>query len=72
MLSQRLVAASDELHELQSREREEKDELRKLRSEVETLRERARWHKEVVAEKEKQLLVSGVPARSGLFASPAE
>jgi hypothetical protein len=38
--------------------------LRRLRSEVEGLRERARWHKEVVTEKERQLLVSHAALRA--------
>ncbi len=59
MLSQRLVAASDSLHSLQGKERQEKDELRKLRNEVENLRDKARWHKEVLAQKDQLLLVSG-------------
>lgn len=56
--AQRLLALTDNLREAEERGREERDELRRLRHEVEGLRERARWHKEVVAEKEKQLLVS--------------
>ncbi|KAI5481556.1 hypothetical protein MNV49_002782 [Pseudohyphozyma bogoriensis] len=54
--AQRLLVLTDNLREAEERGREERDELRKLRSEVEGLRERARWHKELVAEKEKQLL----------------
>lgn len=38
--------------------------MRRLRSEVEGLRERARWHKEVVTEKERQLLVSHAALRA--------
>lgn len=57
--AQRLLALTDTLREAEDRSRDERDELRRLRAEVEGLRERARWHKEVVAEKEKQLLVRG-------------
>ncbi|KAL8284270.1 hypothetical protein RQP46_005019 [Phenoliferia psychrophenolica] len=55
--AQRLLALTDNLREAEERGREERDELRRLRHEVEGLRERARWHKEVVAEKEKQLII---------------
>lgn len=59
--AQRLFALTDNLRDAEERGREERDELRRLRHEVDGLRDRARWHKEVVAEKEKQLLVSRVP-----------
>ncbi|KAK4702632.1 hypothetical protein P7C70_g3588, partial [Phenoliferia sp. Uapishka_3] len=66
--AQRLLALTDNLREAEERSREERDELRRLRHEVEGLRERARWHKEVVAEKEKQLLVRslGFETRPGI------
>jgi hypothetical protein len=60
--AQRLLVLTDNLRHAEEREREERDELRRLRGEVEGLRERSRWHKEVVAEKEKQLLVRLFPA----------
>ncbi|KAM0755499.1 autophagy protein 16 [Meredithblackwellia eburnea MCA 4105] len=55
--AQRLLTLTDQLRDAEERGREERDELRRLKHEVEGLRERARWHKEVVAEKEKQLLI---------------
>ena len=59
--AQRLLALTDNLREAEERGREERDELRRLRHEVEGLRDKARWHREVVAEKEKQLLVRHSP-----------
>lgn len=56
--AQRLLALTDNLREVEERGRDERDELRKLRTEVEGLREKARWHREVVEEKERQLIVS--------------
>lgn len=64
--AQRLLALTDNLRDAEERGRDEREELRRLRSEVEGLRERSRWHKEVVAEKEKQLLVRGSRAFVGL------
>ncbi|GAA6012234.1 hypothetical protein JCM10207_002772 [Rhodosporidiobolus poonsookiae] len=55
--AQRLLALTDSLRDAEERGRDERDELRKLRSEVDALRERARWHKEIVSEKEKQLVI---------------
>ncbi|BGP18459.1 hypothetical protein JCM10213_003191 [Rhodosporidiobolus nylandii] len=55
--AQRLLSLTDSLREAEERGRDEREELRRLRTEVDSLRERARWHKEVVAEKEKQLLI---------------
>lgn len=55
--AQRLLALTDNLREVEDRGREDRDELGKLRREVEGLRERAKWHKEVVSEKERQLIV---------------
>lgn len=55
--SQRLLALTDNLRQVEERSREEREELSSLRREVEGLREKAGWHKEVVAEKERQLLV---------------
>ncbi|GAA6043302.1 hypothetical protein JCM8097_001172 [Rhodosporidiobolus ruineniae] len=55
--AQRLLALTDSLREAEERGREEREELRRLRTEVEGLRERQRWHKEIVEEKEKQLLI---------------
>lgn len=56
--AQRLLLLTDQLRAAEERGREDKDELRTVTNEVEGLRERARWHKEVVAEKERQILVS--------------
>lgn len=55
--SQRLLALSDQLHATDERARADRDQLADVRAEVERLREGARWHKEVVAEKERQLVV---------------
>ncbi|TNY22914.1 autophagy protein 16-domain-containing protein [Rhodotorula diobovata] len=55
--AQRLLALSDSLRDAQDRARDERDELRQLRAEVDGLRERAKWHKEIVHEKEKQLVI---------------
>lgn len=55
--SQRLLALTDNLRQVEARSREEREELSSLRREVEGLREKAGWHKEVVAEKERQLLI---------------
>ncbi|GAA5899835.1 hypothetical protein JCM6882_005448 [Rhodosporidiobolus microsporus] len=55
--AQRLLSLTDSLREAEERGREEREELRRLRTEVEGLRERQRWHKEIVAEKEKQLVI---------------
>lgn len=55
--SQRLLALTDNLRQVEERSREEREELSLLRREVEGLREKAGWHKEVVLEKERQLLV---------------
>ncbi|SCV72507.1 BQ2448_4044 [Microbotryum intermedium] len=55
--AQRLLGLTDQLREFEDKGREEKDELRRLRTEVEGLRDRAKWHKEVVQEKERQLII---------------
>ncbi|SCZ92465.1 BZ3500_MvSof-1268-A1-R1_Chr5-2g07883 [Microbotryum saponariae] len=55
--AQRLLGLTDQLREFEDKGREEKDELRRLRTEVEGLRDRAKWHKEVVQEKERQLVI---------------
>ncbi|GAA5837436.1 hypothetical protein JCM11251_002106 [Rhodosporidiobolus azoricus] len=55
--AQRLLSLTDSLREAEERGREEREELRRLRTEVEGLRERQRWHREIVEEKEKQLLI---------------
>ncbi|GAA5882314.1 hypothetical protein JCM3774_005506 [Rhodotorula dairenensis] len=55
--SQRLLALSDQLHQSDERARADRDRLAELRAEVEKLREGAKWHKEVVAEKENQLVI---------------
>ncbi|GAA6020756.1 hypothetical protein JCM8202_004567 [Rhodotorula sphaerocarpa] len=55
--SQRLLALSDQLHATDERARADRDQLADVRAEVERLREGARWHKEVVAEKERQLVI---------------
>ncbi|SGY68930.1 BQ5605_C004g02931 [Microbotryum silenes-dioicae] len=55
--AQRLLSLTDQLREFEDKGREEKDELRRLRTEVEGLRDRAKWHKEVVQEKERQLVI---------------
>lgn len=55
--SQRLLNLTDALREAEERSREEREELTRLRTEVEGFRERARWHSEIVQEKEKQLVV---------------
>ncbi|BGP42083.1 hypothetical protein JCM10449v2_006085 [Rhodotorula kratochvilovae] len=55
--AQRLLALADSLRDAEDRARDDRDELRRLKGEVEGLRERARWHKEIVQEKEKQLLI---------------
>lgn len=55
--SQRLLSLTDTLRGVEEKGREEKEELSTLRREVEGLRERARWHREVVEEKERQVVV---------------
>lgn len=55
--AQRLLKLTDELRLAEERGREERDELGRLRTQVEALRERSRWHTEVVAEKEKMVVV---------------
>ncbi|GAA5909499.1 hypothetical protein JCM8208_006544 [Rhodotorula glutinis] len=55
--AQRLLALTDSLRDQEDRGRDERDELRRLRTEVDGLRERAKWHKEIVQEKERQLVI---------------
>ncbi|GAA5939515.1 Atg16p [Sporobolomyces koalae] len=55
--SQRLLSLTDQLREAEERGREEREELRSLRHEVEGLREKQRTFRDVVADKEKQLLI---------------
>ncbi|KAG0656266.1 hypothetical protein C6P46_000334 [Rhodotorula mucilaginosa] len=55
--SQRLLTLSEQLHQSDERARVERDQLVEVKAEVERLREAARWHKEIVAEKEKQLVI---------------
>ncbi|GAA5985898.1 hypothetical protein JCM10908_006325 [Rhodotorula pacifica] len=55
--SQRLLALSDQLHASDERARKDREVAGELKMEVERLREGAKWHKEVVAEKEKQLVI---------------
>ncbi|ORY54592.1 autophagy-related protein 16, partial [Leucosporidium creatinivorum] len=54
--AQRLLVLTDNLRDAEERGREERDELRRLRNEVEGLRERAKWHQEIVTEKERQIV----------------
>lgn len=63
--AQRLLVLTDNLRQVEEQGREERDELRRLRNEVEGLRERAKWHQEIVAEKERQIVVS-IPRRPPL------
>lgn len=56
--AQRLLSLTDQLRDAEERGREEREELRSLRHEVEGLREKQRGFRDVVADKEKQLLVS--------------
>ncbi|GAA5865244.1 hypothetical protein JCM8547_008328 [Rhodosporidiobolus lusitaniae] len=55
--AQRLLSLTDSLRDTEERSAHEREELRRLRIEVEGLKERQRWHREIVAEKEKQLLI---------------
>lgn len=56
--AQRLLSLTDQLRDAEERGREEREELRSLRHEVEGLREKQRGFRDIVADKEKQLLVS--------------
>lgn len=56
--AQRLLIMTDQLRQAEDRNRTDAEELRKVTNEVEGLRERAKWHQQVVAEKERQILVS--------------
>ncbi|GAA5870133.1 hypothetical protein JCM1840_003594 [Sporobolomyces johnsonii] len=55
--AQRLLNLTDSLREAEERGREEREELRSLRHEVEGLREAARRHSEIVEDKKRQLLI---------------
>lgn len=67
--AQRLLVLTDNLRDAEERGREERDELRRLRNEVEGLRERAKWHQEIVTEKERQIVVRrSDPASSAVLA----
>ncbi|GAA5874661.1 hypothetical protein JCM16303_002942 [Sporobolomyces ruberrimus] len=55
--AQRLLSLTDQLREAEERGREEREELRSLRHEVEGLRDKQRSFRDIVADKEKQLLI---------------
>ncbi|GAA5855736.1 hypothetical protein JCM5353_005396 [Sporobolomyces roseus] len=55
--AQRLLSLTDQLRDAEERGREEREELRSLRHEVEGLREKQRGFRDIVADKEKQLLI---------------
>lgn len=56
--AQRLLNMTDTLRVLEERAKEERDELYRLRSECDQLRERTQWQRDMIAEKEKQLTIS--------------
>ncbi|GAA5997961.1 hypothetical protein JCM5350_008276 [Sporobolomyces pararoseus] len=55
--AQRLLSLTDQLREAEERGREEREELRSLRHEVEGLRDKQRTFREIVADKEKQIVI---------------
>ncbi|GAA6006217.1 hypothetical protein JCM11491_002074 [Sporobolomyces phaffii] len=55
--AQRLLSLTDQLRDAEERGREDREELRSLRHEVEGLRDKQRSFRDVVADKEKQLLI---------------
>ncbi|GAA5833743.1 hypothetical protein JCM3766R1_000085 [Sporobolomyces carnicolor] len=55
--AQRLLALTDQLREAEERGRGEREELRGLRHEVEGLRDKQRSFREIVADKEKQIVI---------------
>ncbi|GAA5906926.1 Atg16p [Sporobolomyces salmoneus] len=55
--AQRLLGLTDQLREAEERGREEREELRSLRHEVEGLRDKQRSFREIVADKEKQIVI---------------
>ncbi|BGP01972.1 hypothetical protein RTG_02298 [Rhodotorula toruloides ATCC 204091] len=55
--AQRLLSLTDSLREAEERGRDERDELARLRTEVAALREKDGWYKDMVKEKERQLVI---------------
>ncbi|BGP34008.1 hypothetical protein JCM10296v2_005823 [Rhodotorula toruloides] len=55
--AQRLLSLTDSLREAEERGRDERDELARLRTEVGALREKDGWYKDMVKEKERQLVI---------------
>ncbi|BGP26382.1 autophagy-related protein 16 domain protein [Rhodotorula toruloides] len=55
--AQRLLSLTDSLREAEERGRDERDELARLKMEVGALREKDGWYKDMVKEKERQLVI---------------